>query len=138
MLFPTKTSLFAQRRLDQILDGAFREMSTPAVWQSTLSKNRLASSIEETDTEYTVLIAVPGHTSKSVKIDLNLEMNRIDIVAKSEDSSNSKIAADYELMYSLPENADPEQTSAEVKDGILTLTIKKVIKTAKSIQVKVK
>lgn len=130
-------SKLAKKRLAEIDNEIFSDFDK-SLWRSFKYSHSSASKIEETESEYLVHISVPGHTSKSVEVDINAETKTFTVDAKSENSSNPTMAGDISHEYGLPSDVDVEGADATVKDGILTISFQKVKNSAKNYKVKVR
>lgn len=92
-----------------------------------------AMNTSETEKEYQVEIAVPGLKKDDFKI--NLEHNILSISSETktetEEKDGEKVTkrefnySSFQRSFSLPENVDKDQISAEYIDGILKLHIPK-------------
>lgn len=104
-----------------------------------------STNILETEKDFKLQMAVPGVNKKDIKIDL--EKNILNI--SSEKSAGEKETEDMkftrrEFMYgtfcrsfTLPEVIDADKINAEVKDGILTVTLPKKEEARVSKQIKI-
>ena len=94
------------------------------------------SNVSETDGEIRVTADLPGITEKD--IDVSVSGNRLTVKGekKSEDEKKDekegrtyhrveRYAGAFERTLALPFEIDAEQVSAEVKDGVLTVTVPK-------------
>jgi len=131
-------SKFSRRHTDKIVRDIFSEFEKPTTLFKTSVGVPPISKIEETDSAYLIHISLPGHNSESIDIDINTESKSFIINAKSAKSSNAVIALDYDLEYSLPGSIEAGSSDAKVKDGILTLTLKKAKALTKSYKIAVK
>ena len=110
-----------------------------------------ATNIKETEKAYTMEVAAPGLKKEWVRINLDNDGNLcIAIENKMEHKNEDKHEhylrrefsySNYQQCYTLPEDADRENISAKVADGILEveipkLTPKEEAKTTKNIEVK--
>lgn len=81
-----------------------------------------ASPFKEKEENYIAAFSLPGVKKSAVKVSV-LE-NSIHITAKSEEEAAFPV--DFQHSYPVPEEADLDQLSASLKDGVLTLTLPKV------------
>lgn len=88
-----------------------------------------ADLIEQTDT-YLLNVDLPGVDKKD--LELNVENNVISIKGEKKETKDAKRffrketwAGTFRRTISLPMAADPEKVQAELKDGVLTVTIGK-------------
>ncbi len=113
-----------------------------------------AVNVKETAREYTMEVAVPGLKKEWVRMHIDNEGNlnlaiENKLEHKEEEKGDEKRArylrrefsySNYEQTYALPENADRDNISAKVADGVLTVVIPKQLKeeqkTVKSIEIK--
>ena len=104
-----------------------------------------STNILETEKDFRLQMAVPGVDKKDIKIDL--EKNILNISSEKSAGEKEKEDMKYtrrEFMYgtfcrsfTLPETIDAEKINAEVKDGILTVTLPKKEETRVSKQIKI-
>ena len=110
-----------------------------------------AVDIRETDKAYVLEMDLPGYDEKNIAV--NIDGTNLSIASIQEESKDEKQDKPSEGTYilrerrlnnfsrsfKLPENANPEEVSAEFKNGILSLEIKKRAEAQKrSIQIKMK
>jgi len=104
-----------------------------------------STNILETNENFKLQMAVPGVKKEDIKIDL--EKNILNITSKksAEEQNNEDVKyTRKEFVYgtfcrsfTLPETIDVDKIGAEVKDGILTVTLPKKEETKVSKQIKV-
>lgn len=109
-----------------------------------------AVNVKESDKEYTMQIAAPGLKKEYVRMHIDNDGNlNIAIENKMEHKDENKKEhylrrefnySNYEQTYVLPENADKDNISAKVSDGVLEvvipkLTLKEEDKNVKKIEV---
>jgi HSP20 family protein len=88
-----------------------------------------AVDIYETDNALTVVADLPGVSKE--QLELGLDRNVLTIEGKFEQTSETNHLyreygnAGYYRRFHLPDNLDLDQTNAELKDGVLTLTLPK-------------
>jgi HSP20 family molecular chaperone IbpA len=92
--------------------------------------------IFESDTEITLLADMPGVTSKNLNIDLRDDVLTLTgETGSNEESSEVPIVIEYGVgkyyrQFTLSEVVDQARIAAELKDGVLRLTLPKVAKAA--------
>lgn len=104
-----------------------------------------STNILETNENFQLQMAVPGVKKEDIKIDL--EKNILNISSEKSAQENADENSKYtrrEFMYgtfcrsfTLPETIDTDHIGAEVKDGILTVTLPKREETKVSKQIKI-
>jgi HSP20 family protein len=109
----------------------FREM-TP--FASQMPSTFMPSfDVKETKDSYIFKADVPG--VKDSDIEVNVTGNRLNITGKRESEHKEqtdtfyayeRAYGDFTRTFTLPEGADTQSTSADLKDGVLTLTVKKM------------
>ena len=116
------------RVLDQAINGAWHTDSTNRVWVPALDI------IEKRDS-YVVIADVPGVSQSS--IDLSFEQNVLKIRGEKASGFNAtkdgelrvfaseRVTGVFERSVRLPEFVDSERISAELRDGVLSITIPK-------------
>ena len=99
--------------------------------------------IYETETEIIVLADMPGVKAKDLSIDLKENLLTLDgDVEKQEAAGEEYLAMEYKTgryyrQFSISEQIDQKKIKAELKDGVLQLTLPKVEKaTPRKIEVK--
>ncbi|MCL2600059.1 MAG: Hsp20/alpha crystallin family protein [Treponema sp.] len=113
-----------------------------------------AVDVRETEKTYMLDMELPGHDEKGIEI--HVDGGRLSISSKQEDANKKEEAkagtqdretwlirerrsASFSRSFKLPEDADPDGVSAEFKNGILSLEIKKRAEAQKrSIRINVK
>jgi HSP20 family protein len=107
----------------------FRDMEFPELQSAYLP----SFDIKETAKGYVFIADLPG--VKQEDLDINLTGNRLTITGKREseerkDGENffatERSFGNFSRTFSLPEGVDPNAVSAEMKNGVLTLTVPKV------------
>jgi HSP20 family protein len=140
-LFPFRESPFSklsQRYIDNIEREIFADFERPASLFKTTTYFSPMSKIDETESTYSIHIVLPGHNSKSVDVDIKVESKSFIVTASSAKATIPEISSDYDLEYALPSGVDTDNIEAKITDGILTLTLKKITKSAKNYKVAVK
>ena len=102
-----------------------------------------AVNVKESDTAYTMELAAPGIKKEFCRVSINEEGNlAIAIENKAEHKHEDKghhylrrefSYSNYEQSYTLPEDVERDQISAKVEDGILTVTMPKMVKEEKKV-----
>ena len=112
--------------IDRILDS----LSSHPVWEeatktTTYVPNKFAVDIK--DDTATMALSVLGHDPKNIEI--NCYEDKIEIKAKKsqEDKENpfNQLVSDIEERITIGKNYDGRQAKAEIKNGILTITLEK-------------
>ena len=102
------------------------EDAEPGLWAPVMD-------LKETETEYIVKMDVPGIQKESITV--NLEDRRLTVRGDrkeetKEESGNQLILerryGNFYRSITLPKAASEEEIAAEMKDGVLTINIKKV------------
>jgi HSP20 family protein len=104
-----------------------------------------STNILETDKEFKLQMAVPGVKKEDIKIDL--EKNVLNISSEKSAEKGNDESEKYtrrEFLYgtfcrsfTLPDTINTDKIAAEVKDGILTVTLPKMQETKVSKQIKI-
>lgn len=130
------------REIDRLFDEAFSGF--PGVfrnrWEWPEETSLILSpsiDIKESETDYVVSVEVPGVAKDDV--DIRLEGNRLTIRGekkqeKKEDKENyhcvERHYGSFERTLTLPQDANVDDVSANFKDGVLTIDIKRKAKSA--------
>ena len=102
--------------LDQLLSQTLRSFGP-------IAATRAPGAYRYEDSEsYRLRLDLPGFTRE--EIELSLEKNELTITAKSE--REDAFLEDFERNYNLPEDIDPNGTSAKLQDGVLDLRFQKL------------
>lgn len=103
-------------------------------WLTTSSKSTPAYNVTESDAAFNVEVAVPGIRKEDCKIRLNDDVMTIAVEKKQQLEEDGKKRrylrkefsySKFEQSFSLPEEVDPKAVHAEVKDGVLSITLPK-------------
>ena len=124
------TALFYQpylTRKEGLFDELFYDFFNSGNSGLTIDNKR--HEINETDDTITLTVDVPGFDKSDIQIDYN--DNQLLIQAKSDNESRKAI----KQQYTIP-NMDIKKSSADLKNGVLTLHLEKVA-TAKKQQLKI-
>jgi len=112
---------------------------------SPAERNTPAVDIKETDDAYTLEMELPGHDEKSIEV--NLDGRKLTVSSKRESEKEEKKenyllrereVTSFSRTFSLPENANGEQISAQFKNGILFLDVKKQAEAVKKRLIEIK
>jgi HSP20 family protein len=110
-----------------------------------------AVDVRETEKSYVMDMELPGYDEKDIEI--HVDGNSLSIASKQEETRDAKDegenkgtwilrerrASSFSRSFKLPENANPEEVSAEFKNGVLSLEIAKRAEAQKrSIEIKTK
>jgi HSP20 family protein len=107
----------------------FRDMEFPEIQSAYLP----AFDIKETANGYVFIADLPG--VKLEDMDINLTGNRLTITGKRESAerkegenyfATERSFGSFSRTFSLPEGVDPNGVGAELKNGVLTLTVPKM------------
>ncbi len=104
-----------------------------------------STNIMETNEEFKLQMAVPGVKKEDIKIDLeknvlNISSEKSTEESKTEDEKYTRREFAYGTFcrsFTLPETINADKIGAEVKDGILTVTLPKKAETKVSKQIKI-
>lgn len=117
--------------INGIFDSIFNDSSTLSSFNSqTSSKSKPSVNISENDNAFEIELAVPGFNKEDFKINLEKQLLTISMDKKEvkEEKQYNKREFTYESFsrsFTLPENVDGENISAEYVDGILKVLIAK-------------
>lgn len=132
--FPNVVEKFFGRKIDDQVSAVESVGTVPAV------------NINDQDKAFEVSVAVPGVDRKDLQ--LTVRNNCLIISSEKQYEQNSNKGnwvrreygyASFQRMFMLPENADPEQIDAKLKNGVLKIKVGKihhVEKTRKAIAVR--
>ncbi|GLU21779.1 hypothetical protein SLE2022_378950 [Rubroshorea leprosula] len=153
--FPTaRTVQQMMETMDRIVEDPFAYSGT---WPSPLpsdtsgySRGRTPWDIKEGEGEYRMRFDMPGMTKEDVKVWVEEKMlvvkaekvpkkkiNGRENGEEEEEDWSAKSYGRYNSRIALPENVEFEKIKAEVKDGVLYITIPKASKNAKILDINV-
>ena len=102
-----------------------------------------AVNVKESENAYTMELAAPGIKKEYCRVSINDEGNLAIAIEnkvehKHEDKSHHYLRrefsySNYEQNYSLPDDVERDKISAKVEDGILTVTMPKMVKEQKKL-----
>ena len=84
----------------------------------------------ETDEHYRLRLDLPGFSKED--INLSLEDGQLKVSAKTE--SEDAFRTEFDRVFDLPEDANPDEVTAKLEDGVLDLVIQKVAETEPAVR----
>ena len=84
----------------------------------------------ETDEHYRLRLDLPGFAKEEIK--LTLEDGQLKISAKTE--SEDAFRSDFDRVFDLPDDANPDELTAKLEDGVLDLVINKVAESVPAVR----
>ena len=100
-----------------------------------------AVNVKEDEHSYTMEVAVPGIKKDFVRVSLNpdgdMELAIENKLEHKEEDGKHYLRrefsySNYQQVYTLPEDVDKNKISARVEDGVLTITLPKLVEEKKS------
>lgn len=89
--------------------------------------------VSETEKDYTLDFVLPGYKKDDIKIEVNDGILTINAENKAEKEDKGKnylrkeyVATSFSRSFSLPDDANSDEINAEMIDGILKLSVKKM------------
>lgn len=132
--FYTPRSLLSPDQIVKMFEEIDKDVTSSFATINTLSNSYMPMDIKETKDSYKFFIDLPGIEKKD--IDIKVKGNELTVTAKREglkkDDESEKFfrlerkAGSYQRTITLPEDADRAAISAENKNGVLELSIKKL------------
>ena len=132
-VYQPKTIQNALSDFDRYLGSFFGDsVLSPATWTF---KHQPAVDIRETEQSYLLDMELPGYDEKDIEI--HVDGSNLSIASKQEEAKDVKEpdqgswilrerrVSSFTRSFKLPENSNPEEVSAEFKNGILSMEIKK-------------
>lgn len=104
-----------------------------------------ATDFEKTEKEYTILVDVPGLTKEDIKVDIDGNVMTISAERKPREKkegveylASERSYRRFSRQFRLPDDVDLTKTDAEVKNGVLTMTIGRKVaeKSAKKVEIR--
>lgn len=118
--------------IPEVFNGLFNEGN-----MTRTNATAPAINVKESETKYTVELAAPGMRKEDFEVNLNengdlhIKMENKHQDAEKEDHVYLRREfsyAQFEQTLILPEDVDKEKISASVADGVLTVTLPKIVK----------
>ncbi|KAL2620070.1 hypothetical protein R1flu_000275 [Riccia fluitans] len=129
--FPTRSLRSMIDSMDRIFEDPFFSPSAFRPETPLRRSMRVPWDFQETDKDYKLRFDMPGLSKEEVKVYVEDD----DLVIKGEhekksedDEWVSRSHGSYNCRIVLPDNANPEQIKAELKNGVLNVTIAKVVR----------
>jgi HSP20 family protein len=130
------------RAYDLFKESEFSSREDLEEWRLTVSDllQQLPLTVSERDDEISVCAEVPGYSEKDleVKVDTNRVFiaGSLELPSECESEKDEAICAErsskeFVREYLLPSPIDPEKVSAELKDGMLEIRLKKCAQSVK-------
>ena len=134
-----------------MLPVMFRNNWMPTLFEDFLNTDLMprtgstapAVNVKESEEAYTMELAAPGIKKEYCRVNINEDGNLAIAIEnkcehKHEDKKHHYLRrefsySNYEQSYTLPEDVERDKISAKVEDGILTVTMPKMVKEEKKI-----
>lgn len=104
-------------------------------WMPKAKATAPAVNVKEDDNAYTMEVAIPGVKKDSCKVNIDADGNlEVSIENKTEQKEEEKknhylrrefSYANYQQVYTLPDDIDKDKIAAKVEHGLLTITMPK-------------
>jgi len=120
LLFPNRTN-----SLLDLFDHHF-DLLTPR--DSRIDVDRYET--KSTESDHQIRIALPGHDKESVKI--SIENGKLLITAESKSEKKDPLCKTESFRFALPKNCNVDEIDAKIQNGILTVTVAKIIEKSQS------
>lgn len=134
------------RTVQQMMDTMERIMEDPSTYPAVREeggggyrRGRTPWEIKEGENEYKMRFDMPGMTKKDVRVCVEEKMLvvKAEKQAEEEEEWSPKSYGRYSSRIALPENIEMEKIKAEVKDGVLYLSIPKAKTSSKVLDIDV-
>ena len=134
-----------------MLPVMFRNNWMPTLFEDFLNTDLMprtgstapAVNVRESETAYTMELAAPGIKKEYCRVNINEDGNLAIAIEnkcehKNEDKKHHYLRrefsySNYEQNYTLPDDVERDKISAKVEDGILTVTMPRVVKEEKKL-----
>ena len=134
-----------------MLPVMFRNNWMPTLFEDFLNTDLMprtgstapAVNVKESETAYTMELAAPGIKKEYCRVNINEDGNLAIAIEnkcehKNEDKKHHYLRrefsySNYEQNYTLPDDVERDKISAKVEDGILTVTMPRVVKEEKKL-----
>lgn len=117
--------------MPEVFNGLFNEGNMPKA-----NTTAPAINVKESVSKYTVEVAAPGMRKEDFEVNLNEDGDlHIKMENKHQDNNEEHVYLRREFSYAkfeqtllLPDDVDKEKISASVADGVLTISLPKIVK----------
>jgi HSP20 family protein len=119
-------------KVPNVIDELFRDDLLGGIAENKI--NKPAVNIGETETEYSLNLAVPGYDKNELKVSVDNKILTISHETENKDKENSKFLrreftkGNFKRTFKLPENAEADKIEASHINGVLTISIPKKAK----------
>jgi HSP20 family molecular chaperone IbpA len=103
-------------------------------YDSALDSNFGKYKVSSSQEAHTIQISLPGHDKESVN--LTVDENRLVIKAVAPENS-SDLTKNESFKFRLPKDCNAQEIDAQIKNGILTVTIAKEVEKSKSKKIEI-
>ena len=118
------------RALQELIDRQFDFMN---VYDSRLDSSRYL--LKSTDSDHVIQVSLPGHNRESVKV--SVEEGKLLITAELPESNETQLAKSENFKFALPKGCNTESIDAQIVNGILTVTVSKLIEKPKAKRIEI-
>ncbi len=126
-----------RRNTETWLPEIFNDLFDTA-WMGRTNATAPAVNVLDNENSYEIELAAPGLTKEDFKVSLDSDGNLSIVMEKkhneNEDRKNARYLrrefaySKYQQIMSLPDDADREKIDAKVENGVLTVSIPKIVK----------
>lgn len=109
----------------------FFDVNVDSLDKERFNSSPSCSSIEESESGYSITLEVPGMTKKDIKITIDNKILKI----KGSKKINSKMNSTINKEFTANVYIDPKTSSARVENGILTINLAKARGTSNEIKI---
>jgi len=121
-------------RSNSLQDFFDRQIDTFNRYDSMLESNFGKYKVSSDQESHTIQIAIPGHDKESVK--LSIEESRLIVRAEAPAGSNDLVKSES-FKFKLPKDCNSQEINAQMKNGILTVSIAKEVEKQKSKRIEI-
>lgn len=123
------------RTFDRQLDRLEKDLDSSTYRGELWSYESKNYAVKETEESHIIWVALPGYDKETVKI--LVEDFRLSIVANG---SDSPVSVDHNFKFKLPKGLDLKNIDAQMRNGVLCITLKKLgeKKEQSTVEVKIK
>ena len=118
------------RALQELIDRQFDFMN---VYDSRLDSSRYL--LKSTESDHVIQVSLPGHDRESVKV--SVEEGKLLITAELPESNETQLAKSESFKFALPKGCNTESIDAQIVNGILTVTVSKLIEKPKAKRIEI-
>lgn len=113
------------RSMRQMLDAMDRLFDDAMTFPGTAAEVRTPWDVSEDESEIRMRFDMPGLSKEDVKVSVEDDVLIIRGERKKEEDESNRSYSSYSTRFRLPEDVDKEKVKAEMKNGVLYISVPK-------------